>query len=186
MRLDPERFAAGETTEWTLSLASYPASEWTAVLRASAPVGAFSVTASASGDSHLLSISAATSGTFVPGEYRYSVSVERGTGGGLERHVVASGYLTVAPALDGSAPGDHRTTWRKIRDDLVAAYQEYVATGALRASYSIGDSSRSFTSHVEITDAIALANRQVAKEDAKERLLSGDGGATKIYTRFRL
>lgn len=184
MLLDPQRFVAGETAEWSLSLADYPASEWTLALNAGSSAGAFTATATADGESFDLSISAATSSAIAAGSYRYQLVVSKGADATLERHLVESGTLVVEARLDGATTADSRSTWKIIHDDLLAAYQDYVSTGALRSSYSIGDSSRAFTSHEEILSAIDRARYEVAKEERLERMRFGQAAGGRILARF--
>lgn len=185
MHLDPNRFTAGETMEWTLSLADYPADEWTLKLAASSADGYFASTADASGTNHVLTISASASSAFTAGTYRYQLTVEKGADATLERHLVEAGDLVVDQLLSGAAAVDARTSWQKILDDLESAYQDFVSTGALRNSYSIGDRSIAFASHEEIREAIRNARVEVQREKRRDRLDAGLPGAVKIYTRFR-
>ncbi len=184
MLLYPQRFTVGETMEWTLSPSDYPADEWTLTLNAGASAGAFSATAEASGTSHALTITAAISAAFAVSTYRYQLVVSKGSGEALCRRIIEAGYLVVDAAVSGSTAADTRSTWKKILDALEAAYRDYVATGALRTSYSIGDSSRSFATHEEIITAIDRARYEVKKEDREERGRFGQPRGGRVLTRF--
>lgn len=182
MLLEPGKIRAGETTAWTLSLAAYPASEWTLKLKATTAAHAFAVTATADGDAHQLALTAADSAAIPAGTYHYNLVVEQGEGAALVRHLVEAGDLVVEALVGGVTAADARTWAQRILDDLEAAYADYVATGALRTSYSVDGRSVSFGAHSEIQAAIDRARAEVARERRKAL----GRGFPKIHTRFRI
>lgn len=182
MLLNPGRIRAGETTAWTLSLAAYPASLWALKLKATKATHAFTVTATAAGDDHQLDLTATASAAIPAGTYRYNLVVEQGEGAELVRHVVEVGDLAVEALVGGVTAADARTWAQRVLDDLEAAYADYVATGALRTSYSVDGRSVSFGAHSEILAAIDRARAKVARESRKAL----GRGFPKIHTRFRV
>ena len=183
MLLAPGKIRAGETTAWTLSLAAYPASEWTLKLNATTPTHPFSITATADGDSHQLQLTAAESAAIPAGTYHYNLVVEQGEGAELVRQFVEAGDLVVEALVGGVTAADARTWAKKHLDALEAAIAEFDTTGALRTSYSVDGRSVSFASLREMMDERDKARAEVARE---KRLAKGQSALPKIHTRFRI
>lgn len=168
MLLDPARIYAGETTEWTLSLVDYPASEWTLELAAANATSFFKVTASADDDDHLLSIAAAVTATYGTGTYSYSITAVKGSGGSLERYRVESSDLVVLPLIGGTAVQDTRSADERILDAIIATMEGRATTD--QTSVSIDGTSISRMSWDELISARNEFQRRVSRRKQRSRI----------------
>ncbi len=195
MLLDPRRFHAGETVTWSLSQSLFTTDTQDLLGEGGARLtlgianagGAVAITGDLDGGVWTLQLTVAVSETLAAGSYAYQLVAEVVEDEAVtRRRVEAVGYLQVLPLADGSVAVDARTGWQRVYDDLMAAYQDYVSTGALRGSYSVDGRSASFTSHAEILAAIERARAEVKKDEARERMRQGLHGFPKIFTRYPL
>lgn len=191
MLLDPRRFHSGETVTWSLSPSTFSQAtqdileeDGASIQLGIANAGGAAVVEGALTDGEwVFALDAATSAALAAGAYRYQLIALVTSGETVtKRRVEEAGDLEVLALADGSVAVDARSRWRKIVDDLEAAYADYVATGAMRASYSIDGRSVSFTSHTEIGEAIDRARAQYLRE----RQRAGIRKAPKIHSRFRI
>lgn len=113
----PAKLIAGDTWEWTRSLADYPAPTWVAtVYFESAAADTFSQAATASGADHLFTIAAAATTGKKAGRYHWSVRVSSGS----TVATVESGWVDIV--ADPAAAGTHdpRSDARKMLDAINA------------------------------------------------------------------
>jgi hypothetical protein len=91
----PTSFFKGDTVTWTDTLAAdYPATGWTLKYTFINECGKIEVTASADGDSYEATIDAATSDTYLPGDYNW-VGKVTDIATGLEVHTVLAGNTKI-------------------------------------------------------------------------------------------
>lgn len=115
---EPESVTAGDLVTWLIALPDYPASTWTLSYRLINSAGKIDITAGASGDSHLVSVAAATSAGWTAGTYTWTKFVTSG----LQRHTLASGSIIVGRNLAAEAAGyDTRSHAKKMLDAIEAA-----------------------------------------------------------------
>jgi len=116
----PVSVVAGETAEWKITLANYPADEgWTlsyAFLRFDSGMP-ITFSAGASGADHLVSVEKAITQTWLPGDYNGQAFIDSAT----ERFKVWEGKLTVNPDYVLSGGQDTRTIARRTLDAFDAA-----------------------------------------------------------------
>lgn len=95
---EPTRFTAGETLAWTKQLTDYPAGTYTLKYALQA-VGAalITITATASGTDHAVTVTAATTANYAPGVYTWASYAESGSGASLERYLIERGEFTILP-----------------------------------------------------------------------------------------
>ena len=75
---EPETFRAGDTVKWKKALDCYKASDgWTLKYSFRGTAGTIDITSSASGDDHLIEVSAATSAAYGAGLYAVQGYVEK-------------------------------------------------------------------------------------------------------------
>jgi hypothetical protein len=116
--IEPSEIVSGDTIQWKKSLSDYPASDgYTlkySIINAS---NKYDITASASGDDHLITISAATSASYAPGIYTWTSYVEKGT----DRYTIGSGTIKIKPNLAAQTAGyDNRSHVKKVLDAIEA------------------------------------------------------------------
>lgn len=179
---EPTAFTAGDTLAWTKTLPDYPAGAgWVLKYRFINASEKHDATATASGDSHAVSIAAADS-NWGAGLYDWQSWVEKGA----ERHTVALGKTLAKPNLAGitAAGFDNRSQARQILDTLLAAYAGAATGKPFVAEYEIAGRRVKFNSRTECLAEINHWKREVAREEREARLAAGLGSGTKIYTRF--
>lgn len=119
---EPTAARAGDTWKWTKSLADYPASTWTLKYYFKSSTSGFSVTATASGDDHSVTVAAATTAAYTAGNYRWIASAESGS----EKFTVDEGTLEVQKDYRGvsaSTGVDDRSHARIVLDAIKAVIE---------------------------------------------------------------
>lgn len=90
----PSSITAGNSASWLLTFSDYPASAgWAVTFYLLNSAHAIDFTTSASGDSHLVDLSAVTTADYDAGDYKYTALVSDGT----DRYTVDSGDITIYP-----------------------------------------------------------------------------------------
>lgn len=181
---EPTAVVAGDTIAWTKSLPDYPASAgWTLAYRIINSGAKYDVTATADGDDHAVSVTAAVSALWAAGTYGWQATVTKGT----ERYTVGKGTLTVQPNLAGvTGTGlDTRTSARKILDELEEAYLQYSTNGQGHVQrYVIAGREMVFRSATDFIKLIEYWRSRVSSEDATESIAQGLGNPRRLYARF--
>lgn len=179
--IEPEVVTAGDYITWEKSLSDYPASAgWVltyALLNSSAKL---TITATASGDDHLVAIAAATSAAYTAGVYQWQSYVTKTT----ERYTIATGSITVKANLSGiTVATDTRTHVKKVLDAIEALIEGRATTGEQEMTI---DGTRLVKMTVE--QLLALRGRYYAyyqQELAAEKIARGLGtGSGKIRVRL--
>lgn len=98
---EPERFTAGDTVSFTLSLGDYPASAGWALSFHVKGVRGLNVNATPQGDSFLVTLPAASTAMLPAGAYQWATVVKRD----LERYTVREGALVVDPDVASATDG---------------------------------------------------------------------------------
>lgn len=174
---EPSAVYAGDTIAWTKSLPDYPASQWTltyALMRAGV---AYTVTATANGDLHEVSVPASTSDDWTPGEYTWMATVTSGA----TRHTVESGAITIRANPQG-ASHDARSQVKRMLDAINALIEGRATSDV--SSYSIGGRSLTKLSISELLTWKSKYEQWYAAEVAQNRLARGLVTGRKILTRF--
>ncbi len=129
---EPEKLTSGVTWKWKKTVSDYPASEWTLTyyLRKDGAT-ATSFSAAADGDTHLVTVAAATTAGYAAGVYDIIGVVVKAA----EKYVVFDGIFEVLtnPATAGAY--DPRTHARRVLDLIEAAMEGRIPNGM--ESYSI-------------------------------------------------
>lgn len=175
---EPLSFTRGDTVTWTKDLADYPANQsWVLKYYFRGPQ-VIDITAAASGASHLVTIAAAASATYIAGRYSWQARVEKGA----EKFTVDSGTITIdadMASLVGTYDG--RTASKKMLDAVelmlsgkaTSDVKEYEIEGRKLARY-------------EWADLIMLRDKlraEVAAEERTAKIEAGLGNGFRIYTR---
>lgn len=176
---EPEIIIAGDTVKWKKSLSDYKASDGWALkyyLQGATPI---TLTASADGDDHLISISAATSSSYTPGTYWWNSYVEKSG----ERYSIAQGtflvkenFATLTGAYDG------RSHVKKVLDALEATILGKASKD--QQSYSIAGRSISRMTVEEIIKWRDVYKRDYQNEMRSEKIARGLDTKSLVRVRF--
>ncbi len=178
---EPTSVVAGDTVSWSKALADYPAADgWVLHYRLINAAGKIDITATASGNDHLVSEAATTTDDWVSGTYTWQAYVTLGAA----RHTVGQGSLVIKPNLAAEVAGyDTRTTAKKTLDLIDAALLAH-GPSAWTQEYEIAGRRMKFRSPSEFLSLRDKLRAEVAREAAADRLAQGLGSASKVYVRF--
>ena len=175
---EPTEFMAGNTVDWTKTLADFPASDgWTVTHAFVNSAGTFTTTSTADGDDHLTTITAAISADISAGDYRWQAYATKGA----ERYPAGSGATTVKANFATGAT-DGRGHAKTVLDALEAVMENRASSD--QASVSIGGRSISKLSPAELIEFISFYRREYASEVKAERIAAGLGHRGKVRVRF--
>jgi hypothetical protein len=179
---EPTTFSAGDTVAWTRSLADYPASAgWALNYRFIRADSRFDVVSSASGDDHVMAISAAVSAAFTTGTYTWVAAAVRGS----ERYTVADGTCRVEVNLPAAGAGyDDRSPARKALDALNAGLERFGNNAHVHA-YSVEGRSLTYRTFSEFIAARDRLAQEVAREDAGQRARAGLPSRNRVRVQWR-
>ena len=174
---EPTAVYAGDTVAWTKVLGDYPASVWTLRYSLVRDGGSIAITATASGDQHVVSVPAATSATWIPAEYVWTAYVTSGT----DRYTVETGTIQVKanPTAGGY---DSRSQVKRTLDAINALLEGRTVSDV--TSYSIGGRSVSKMAISELLVWQSKYQSMYASEMAADRVARGLATGRKILTRF--
>lgn len=178
---EPVQFVAGDTVEWTRSVADYlPAAGWTLHYVFVAPSGTHVVTCTDNGDgSHRATLRAAESGGFVPGEYHWQAAVSNGTC----RYTLDQGRTTVRPNFAQQPAGfDARSHCKRVLDAIEAVLENRATEDQLY--FQIEGKQVSHIPHAELIKLRNIYRIEYNRECAAERLARGLGGGPTVRVRF--
>lgn len=125
--IEPAVVTAGDTITWKKSLPDYPADGgWALSYALLSSAGKISITTTASGVDHLVSITAATSAGWAAGTYQWQAYATHATSG---RFLVGTGSLVVKPNFAAiSAATDTRSHVKKVLDAIEAVLEGTATT----------------------------------------------------------
>lgn len=139
----PQSLVINNSVSWKVSLSDFPATAWTLSYVLVKTTTQIVITASASGDDHLVEIPPSTSTGYEAGIYQYQSFVVKADAS--ERYKIASGQIEILSDYSLASTGLDARTWVKTTLDSI----EDVVTGKVshdRASYAIhGRSLSSYT-----------------------------------------
>jgi hypothetical protein len=185
----PATIRAGDTVTWQQGPTSAPlhqsidSSSWTLTyyLRTSATEGA-TVVGVPEGQGWVLTIAAATTATFTPGQwYWQAVATLNG-----DAVTIGTGQLQVLPALDYSGtPGafDGRSQIQKDLEAVQAAIRSLVAGGAVQ-QYSIGNRQLSRYQLNQLIELESKLKAELKREQKAELIANGLGNPHNLFVRF--
>lgn len=176
---EPTSLQAGDTIRWQRLLPDYPASEgWELSYRLINAATRIDIVATADGDAHQVTISAATSAAYAAGSYTATAQVTRST----DRHTVWQGGITIKPDWAAATTGaDARTPAQRALDDLRAALLRWLSTSGHVQEYEIAGRRMRFATAQEIQQRIGIAEREVARE---QTAASGKPVARRVLVRY--
>ena len=176
---EPEKLTSGVTWKWKKTVSDYPASEWTLTyyLRKDGAT-ATSFSATADGDTHLVTVTAATTAGYAAGVYDIVGVVVKAA----EKYVVYDGIFEVLtnPATAGAY--DPRTHARRVLDLIEAAMEGRIPNGM--ESYTIGGRSINKIPLNQLRELYEKYAQDVRQEVQAERLANGRRSGKNIGVRF--
>ena len=177
--IEPATITAGDTITWSRTLPDYPASAGWVLHYALRGTTAINITGSASGDNHLINISATVSAAYTDGIYTGQGYVVNGN----SRVTVFSGTITIKPDLVNVAAGyDGRSHVKRVLDALEATLEGRATSDQLKLSIDGTAIERCTWEDVQKFRAGYL--REYQKELQAARVAQGKNSGRKIVTRF--
>ena len=179
------KIVAGDTLTHTVTLTDYPASQGWVLSYRLVPRGAgtaYTFDAAASGDDHLVTVAAATTATWVAGEYTVAAWV---TGTGSERFSIASetGQATLYANPATIATGTDTRTQAEVA--LADARAAFAAWSPATKSYTIAGRQMQFNTPAEIIAVVNHWAGEVKREKRAADLAAGLGNTSgKVYVRM--
>lgn len=179
---EPAYLQAGDTIQWQRELTDYPAGDgWVLAYRFINAADKIDVVATASGDVHSVTISAATSAAYVAGVYTWTAFVTRAG----SRYTVGQGTTTIRPDLANQAAGfEARTEAQRALADLRSAMLRWLSTNGHVQEYEIAGRRMRFASIEDLRGRIELAEREVSRETAAQRIAAGQSASRRVLVRF--
>lgn len=177
---EPVSFTSGDTVAWTRTLDDYPASSsWVLAYTFINGAARFTVTASASGADHAVSIAASTSAGYSPGAYTWQATVTKAS----ERYTVGKGTCQVLPNLEAASQYDTRTSARKALEAADLALATYGSKAYLQ-EYDINGRRQKFQTPGDFLAFRDKLRAEVRREENAERIAAGLAPRNQISVRF--
>jgi hypothetical protein len=168
---EPTSVVAGDTLTWKRSLPDYPASAgWVLSYALANADGLITITATADGDDHLVSVAAATSAGYVVGRYDWDAYVTLGS----DRYRVGRGTLTVETNLAAQGAGYDGRSWAQKTIDAIERWMAARDPGV--AEYQIAGRAMKYQEPAKL-----LALRDQLKAEVAR---AGGGVGTRLVVRF--
>ncbi len=177
---EPSRVTAGDTITWLKSLTDYPASDsWVLTYTLINSASKITITATASGVDHLVTVLAATSAAWTAATYTWHAAVTKAA----ERYTLGTGQIVVAPNLAAATTFDTRTSAKKALEAINLLLESYGAK-AYQHSYEIAGRKMQFATPTEFMGFRAKLMAEVAREDNAARIAAGLAPRNQISVRF--
>lgn len=175
---EPTTVNPGDTVRWTKTLADYPASAGWALsyilLNASSKI---TITATASGDDHVVNVAAATSASWTAGDYAWRAQVALAG----DVFTVGEGRITVAPSFAATTL-DTRSSVRKALEAVEAYLSD--PSNLTAAKYQIAGRSLDRFPLPDLWKHRDRLRFEVAREDAATRAAAGLPDTRRVFVRF--
>lgn len=175
---EPSSVAAGDTVTWRRTLDDYPASAGWALgyvlINGTAKV---TISSTASGDDHLVSVAASTTTGWTAGTYAWRARVTKGA----EVYTVGEGRMTVRPSF-GASTFDARTHARKTLEAVEAVIEGRASSAVLE--YEIAGRR---LKNIPVAELLSLRDRyrtEVTREEAAATVAAGGVDRRRIMVRF--
>lgn len=179
--VEPTEIVAGDTAKWKISLGDYLATDgWVLSYSLRNASNHYDLTSTADGSDHLVEVLASDSATWAPGEYQYAAHVTLSA----ERYTVRRGVIRVTSNFADLIPYEYRTQAAKAVDDLKAALATFKATAGRVKRYSIAGRDVEFESLTEMLKLLAMWQRELANEQAADRIKRGLGSPLLLQVRL--
>jgi hypothetical protein len=176
---EPVSFRAGDLLKWTKSLTDYPADQgWALVYTLINAAAKITITASASGADHAVSVAAATTAAYTAGTYRWMARVTKGT----DIYSVGEGSITILPNLAALTTYDGRSHAVIMLEAIEAAYEGRAS--ATQLEYEINGRRVRQMSPTELITWRSYYKAEVAAEADADSLAQAGINRRRIGVRF--
>lgn len=176
--IEPTTANAGDTWRWTRTLADYPASAgWALSYTLINAAAKITINASASGDDHAVTVSAATTAGYAAGSYDWRARVSKAG----EVYTVGEGRITVRNAFGGST-FDARSHARKTLEAIEAVIEGRASSEV--SYYMIGNRQLRYMTPAELLTLRDKYRAEVAREDAAAAVAAGLPDKRRVFVRF--
>jgi hypothetical protein len=173
---EPTTITPGDTVKWTRTLPDYPADAgWALSYEFVNAAQRYTVTGSASGADHAVTISATTSATYVAGTYDWRARASKAG----EVYTVGTGRTTVKASF--AAATDARSQMRIALEAIEATLAG--RTTSATAEYEIAGRRLKFIPPSELLVLRDRYRMDVAREDAAANTAAGLSNPGRIYVR---
>jgi hypothetical protein len=185
----PATLRAGDTITWDESLPDYPASGgWTlAFVLTKYGQSLITITAAADGDDYTITITAATSVSWVSGIYSWQAYVYKEAGDPLaitEKYTLESGQVQILPDITlATSATDLRSHAKKVLDAIEALLEGKATADVM--SYSIAGRSLSKMNPEELIKWRSFYKTEYQRELEAEGIARGEDNPRRIGVRFR-
>ena len=178
---EPSSVRSGDTWAWTKTLDDYPAPTWTLTYTLVNLSSKITLTSTASGTDHAISVDKATTAAYSAGRYTWISHVDDGT----SRYTVETGVIEVEPdlAVAGVTAYDARSNWVKLFDAMESALATF-GSKAWTMGYALGDRNVTFRSHAEFLQLYDRARMEKQREEQADKLARGLGVGPKVMVRL--
>lgn len=179
---EPTTIIIGDTTTWTHSDATYPATDgWVLTYTLINAVNKYTVIASAAGADHAVNLLASTTAQWQAGQYKWLARVSRNTGV-EEAHTLGTGLITLQDNFAALETLDVRSHAVKTLSAIEATL-EGRATSAT-SEYQIAGRAMKYIPIPELLMLRDKYKREVASETVAANLAAGLPNAGRIYVRM--
>lgn len=176
--IEPTTANAGDTWRWTRTLADYPASAgWALSYTLINAAAKITINASASGDDHAVTVSAATTAGYAAGSYDWRARISKAG----EVYTVGEGRFTVRNAF-GGATFDARSHARKTLEAIEAVIEGRASSEV--SYYMIGNRQLRYMTPAELLTLRDKYRAEVAREDAAAAVAAGLPDKRRVFVRF--
>lgn len=157
MTSTPATITAGDSYTLTLTYSDYPASAGWVLAFAVAGPSVDSWTSTASGDAHVLTLTAAETAALIPGTYQTRLRAVRS--GVVE--TIETGALTVAADLFAAQPGEYASYWESLKAAAESALTTLMSGGAVQMVTILGRQTM-FRSPADCLKVIGVCESRIA------------------------
>lgn len=176
--IEPTTANAGDTWRWTRTLADYPASAgWALSYTLINGTAKITINASASGDAHAVTVTAATTAGYTAGSYDWRARVSKAG----EVYTVGEGRITVRNAFAAST-FDARSHARKTLEAIEAVIEGRASSEV--SYYMIGNRQLRYMTPDELLTLRDKYRAEVLREDAAAAVAAGLPDKRRVFVRF--
>lgn len=176
---EPPEVAAGDSVTWKKTLNAFkPSDGWVLSYVFLNAIDKIELSATASGDDHLISATSTDTDGWAAGVYSWQSYVTKGS----ERHLVNTGKLTVRPNFADLSAYDDRSHAARVLEAIEAVLENRATQSHLM--YEIAGRK---VQSIPFADLIVLRDRyrvDVRAEEDAERAARGLGSCNKLLVRF--
>lgn len=177
---EPSQIRVGDTLSWRKSIAGYPASDWTLTYTLINSTGKITITGTADGVEHVISVASTVTDEYVAGWYDYTAHVSDGA----DRISIGYGRIQVLPNLAAATTYDNRSHARKMLDAIESALESSATKSQLDLLTSEFQDRKISRDKEKLLVLRDRYKAEVSAEDRAESVRRGLGTNRRIQTRL--